>query len=363
MMACKPGRPIVNAPRPRGMVRCISQHNPWVPNGAVWLHCMGNDKNGAAACSRQRERNMSFRARLAALACALSFLCVSAQAATTAEVSRGLDWLQAQIAADGSLVGETSSVATSAQIRTEVTRTLRELGRETPASLLQSLAPDTEQSTEVASRAALAVQPGGQAASDWVAALVARRLADGSMPALLGYGSTDLDMAWALRAMAGQPAAASLVQALASRQQPDGSWNSTPYSPLHVSALVLCGLSPYASSNADAANAVSRAATYVIGQRLADRSWSPAACRLPPGSRHRYMNACTTSCRIRRITTACVTGWSHGRRQMGAGSKTPSSLRWRYAHWCLRHSRPGTLSNRVCGFASWTGRPAQPCPA
>lgn len=220
---------------------------------------------------------MGFRAGLAALACALSFVCMSAQAATTAEITRGLDWLQTQIAADGSLVGEANSVATSGQLRTEVARTLRELGREAPAGLLQNLAPDAEQSTEVASRAALAVVPGGPAASNWIAALVARRLADGSMPAMLGYGPTDLDMAWALRAMVGQSAATSLVQMLASRQQPDGSWSSTPYSPLHASALALCGLSPYASSNADAAQAASGAATYLMGQRLADGSWSSTA--------------------------------------------------------------------------------------
>jgi hypothetical protein len=109
-----------------------------------------------------------------------------------------------------------------------------------------------------------------------VAALAEKQLPDGSLPAWSGYGPTDVDMAWALRVVVDRPAAISLLQALTSRQQTDGAWGSAPHSPLHASALALCGLSPYASSNADAARAATSTATYLTARRLVDGSWSPA---------------------------------------------------------------------------------------
>ncbi|WP_162250705.1 carboxypeptidase regulatory-like domain-containing protein [Pelomonas sp. Root1217] len=219
---------------------------------------------------------MSVRKRLALLACLLALIGPAAQAAPTAEVTRGLNWLQGQVAVDGSVAGEATSVATSAQVRTEVARTLREIGGGS-ANLLSALTPNSEPSTEVASRAVLAAIPGDPIGATWVAALVARQLPDGSMPSFVDQGATDLDMAWALRALTSRPdAAAPLLLFLASRQQANGSWVTTPYSPLHVTALALCGLNSYASTNADAARAAASASAYVMAQRQADGSWSPA---------------------------------------------------------------------------------------
>lgn len=45
----------------------------------------------------------------------LLFVGAPAQAAPSPEIQKGLDWLQAQVQADGSLAGESASLATSMQ--------------------------------------------------------------------------------------------------------------------------------------------------------------------------------------------------------------------------------------------------------
>lgn len=218
---------------------------------------------------------MSIKKAWALLVCVLALLGSGAHAANTAEVTRGIAWLQGVVAADGSVTSEAGSVASTAQVRTEVARTLRELGSGSSANLLAGITPDTEPSTEIASRTVLAVAPGDAAGAPWLAALVARRLPDGSVPAFVDQGTTDVDMAWALRALTSRPdVGVPLARFLASRQQPNGSWTTAPYSPLNSTALALCGLSAYASTDAVAGQAATTASSYLAAQRQGDGGWS-----------------------------------------------------------------------------------------
>lgn len=117
-------------------------------------------------------------------------------------LARGLDWLQAQVRADGALISEDGSLAVIEQTRSEVAHTLAQAGRTAALPDLQ-LNAGAQLSTELLSRRAIALAAIGRSteAADVAAVLMPRANADGGFGAAAGQPSNPLDTAQALLAM------------------------------------------------------------------------------------------------------------------------------------------------------------------
>ena len=117
-------------------------------------------------------------------------------------IARGLDWLQAQVRGDGTLLGEDGSLAVVEQTRSEVAHTLAQTGR-TVALPDLTLRPTSDLSTELLSRRAIGLGALGrtQDAADVVSVLMGRSNADGGFGGAAGQPSNPLDTALALLAM------------------------------------------------------------------------------------------------------------------------------------------------------------------
>lgn len=120
--------------------------------------------------------------------------------AEDAAATRGLDWLQAQVQANGSLSDEGSSLALTEQVRTEAAHTLAQAGR---TSALPDLSPGelSDLSTELLARRMVAMAATGQDASPLLPALAARANADGGFGGGIGQPSNPLDTAQVLLAL------------------------------------------------------------------------------------------------------------------------------------------------------------------
>lgn len=178
-----------------------------------------------------------------------------AVAANSPEVNKGVQWLASQVRGDGSLAGESQSIATALQARAEAVRTLHQFDT-VPSSLASSLANDTENNTEYMARRLVALSGAsgyGAALSAQLDALEARQNSDGGFGGAPGYASNSLDTAWALAGLAAgarsTPVAAAL-QYLKLAQQADGSYTTGSRSDLYTSANVLTALRLYASTQA-----------------------------------------------------------------------------------------------------------------
>jgi Carboxypeptidase regulatory-like domain/Bacterial Ig-like domain (group 1)/Bacterial Ig domain/Prenyltransferase and squalene oxidase repeat len=125
-----------------------------------------------------------------------------AQAQTSPEVARGLTWLQGQVQTDGTVAGESSSIARSIQVRTETALTLKQLASSMPSMLVIKIQQDSDNATEALSRKTLVSLAGSGDSDSLVTKLLALQNLDGGFGADTGYQSNALDTAWALRALA-----------------------------------------------------------------------------------------------------------------------------------------------------------------
>jgi len=117
-------------------------------------------------------------------------------------IARGLDWLQAQVRGDGTLLSEDGSLAVVEQTRSEVAHTLAQTGR-TVALPDLTLRPTSDLSTELLARRAIGLGAVGrtQDAADVVTVLMGRGNADGGFGGAAGQPSNPLDTSLALLAM------------------------------------------------------------------------------------------------------------------------------------------------------------------
>ncbi|MFZ3173260.1 MAG: carboxypeptidase regulatory-like domain-containing protein [Thiobacillus sp.] len=211
----------------------------------------------------------------------LVFASALAQAAPSPEIQKGLDWLQAQVQADGSLAGESASLATPMQGRTETLASLKLLAT-IPAPLVNAIAGDTEDNTEYLARQAISLSFAGQNTDTSITTLLARQNADGGFGGALGYESNPLDTAWAMLALNAansnnSPAILAITNYLLASQDAGGGYSvSGNSSHLYITAIAATALQ--VSSNSPAtANALNKANTWVLSHQSADGSWGDAA--------------------------------------------------------------------------------------
>ncbi|MFZ6736080.1 carboxypeptidase regulatory-like domain-containing protein [Undibacterium sp. Ji42W] len=241
-----------------------------------------------------------------------------AYAQTTVQVSNGLQWLNAQVQADGKLTGEAQSIATPLQTRAEVAQTLKLLAT-LPASLASSIAADAEDNTEYLARKIISLGANGWDPSNSLNLLLARQGVEGGFGGAPYYSSNVVDTAWAVLALAqtkgGTSDAANraraylvtqlasdggasgpndwnrkynsaiillalqtvsdgsnttIVRALASwlqqQQASNGSWSGNTY----LTALVMTGIVPVTTDAAVLTNALN----FLVSKQGADGSWS-----------------------------------------------------------------------------------------
>lgn len=126
--------------------------------------------------------------------------CGPAQAALSPEVQKGLDWLQSQVRADGSLASEAASIATPLQSRSEVLATLKLLAT-VPATLADGVAADNEDNAEYLARRIISLNLAGMDAAPAIAVLIAKQNLNGGFGGATGHESNPLNTAWALMAL------------------------------------------------------------------------------------------------------------------------------------------------------------------
>ncbi len=157
-----------------------------------------------------------------------------AHAQHSAQVAKGLGWLQGQVGQDGRLGAEAASIATPTQSRSEALHTLSMLG--TPAAtiapLQAALLKDADLNTEYLARRALALASSGLSQSSMITLLQERQNGDdGGYGGAAGYASYALDTALVLRAQKaspafGAPSVLSALSYLSTIRNPDGSYSS-----------------------------------------------------------------------------------------------------------------------------------------
>lgn len=157
-----------------------------------------------------------------------------AQAQQSAQVARGLGWLQTQVGQDGRLAAEAGSIATPTQTRSEALHTLFLLG--TPAATIAPLQAvllkEADVNTEYLARRALALAGSGLSQSNMITLLQERQNSDdGGYGGAAGYASYALDTALVLRAQKespafGAPSVLSALSYLSTIRNPDGSYSS-----------------------------------------------------------------------------------------------------------------------------------------
>jgi hypothetical protein len=201
------------------------------------------------------------------------FNCSPAQAALSPEVQKGLNWLQSQVQADGSLAGEAASLATPLQSRNETLATLKQLAT-VPASLADVIAADSEDNTEYLARRAIALSMAGRDAALTIASLTAQQNADGGFGGAGGHESNPLDTAWALLALraSNTSVAAGALSYLQSAQDVDGSFRTADHPDIYTSALALQALAAYSSQYTLSSN-IQAAVAYLQTQQAATGVW------------------------------------------------------------------------------------------
>jgi sugar lactone lactonase YvrE len=202
------------------------------------------------------ERFIHSLGRCCFLTVALFWLIGPAQGAPSAEVQKGLAWLETQVQANGSLTNESASLATPLQNRTEALFSLKLLTT-IPASLADAVSADMEDNTEYLARRAVAMSMTGQNADAIIEQLAARQNADGGFAGIPDHESASLDTALTLLAFkaAGYKASAVIANALGfldHSANTDGGFglSASNGSNLYVTSYVLQALQAYSQSYA-----------------------------------------------------------------------------------------------------------------
>lgn len=201
----------------------------------------------------------------------------AAHAAPSAEVTKGLVWLQAQVQPDGTLANESTSIATGLQARVEAAETLNLLAT-TPSSLTTAISSELEDNTEYLSRRILAQAQAGLNVSALLPTLTSRQNTDGGFGGAIGQESNTLDTAWTLLALAnsGQNFSSAALLARdflsASLASDGGAPGETDAYRLHNSAMALLALQ-VVSPDINASTAINKLTLWILQHQGVDGSW------------------------------------------------------------------------------------------
>jgi hypothetical protein len=204
-----------------------------------------------------------------------ALISIPSKAQTSPAVTHGVQWLSAQVQADGSLQNETQSIATPLQSRSEAFSTLKLLGSVSSAQST-AIAADTNGNTEYLARQIVTLSSAGTDTSILVSQLAASKNPDGGYGGAPGYVSTSLDTAFALIALkaGGQTAIAPTALAyLQATQQADGSFLFNGVEDIYSSIYVLAAFRQY-SSTAQVSSNIQLATNYLMAQQSAPGIWN-----------------------------------------------------------------------------------------
>ena len=198
--------------------------------------------------------------------------------AAPADITRGLTWLQGQVAADGQITLE-SATATLQQVRCETGATLFKLAIGDPktAALINSL---HQTGAEIATQSLACEQQLRQQTGQSTATpeVERRHLAGAAYAAYEDFTvSSNLDSGWALSAQLQNLSPTDktiLLTWLQANQASDGSFATNGMPDVLATAAVLRGLKAAASLSAVAAAIATKAATYLLARRDAVIQWN-----------------------------------------------------------------------------------------
>lgn len=195
-------------------------------------------------------------------------------------VESGKVWLVSQVANNGSIVGQNSSLALATQVQSETARTLDALGVAVPAALLKQIQQTPQATTEYLSRYRFASHLEFGPNAGYLAELAILQNEDGGFGAAEGYASNPVDTAWALLAwvpsQVNTPAAQNAVSWLLNNQRNDGSWFvAADESGIVSTALAVEALQHYRAYTGVSA-AQSRARSWLDSQKQANQGWGRA---------------------------------------------------------------------------------------
>lgn len=212
----------------------------------------------------------------------LSLIASVAQAQVPQEVTRGLSWLQSQVAADGTITGEATSIATTVQTRSEAAVCLATLGDPTTvsANLRAKLAVEVDEPTEHMARKAIALNAVAADISALASQIDLRQNLDGGFAPAAGFSSTVLDTVWAYSALSRGPqfAGASGAKAfiLANLQSDGGLAGGTAAQRVQNSALGILALQ-FAGADVPALNATRQLVQWLLATQQTDGSWGSSS--------------------------------------------------------------------------------------
>jgi len=192
------------------------------------------------------------------------------------EISRGLNWLQSQVQADGTLANEAASLATALQGRSESAQALALLAT-VPPGLADAIAAEPDANTEYLARQALALITAGRDASAQISQLLVRSNADRGFGGGVGFESNPLDTAWTVLALAraGQGAGSVARDArtyLMASLQADGGV-AAPSEPQRVEYSALALLALQSAGDTSTASSVRALVAWLLARQGADGSW------------------------------------------------------------------------------------------
>lgn len=200
---------------------------------------------------------------------------------TVAHAATAVDWLGGRLQDDGTYRA-VADVASPYRSTVETLRTFHAIGETSQPgvpSALQYLNADGYHNTENLSLKIAANAESGSDVSPLVAELLAMQNPDGGFGELAGYGSTVLDTAFALEALAvsgarDAGAIGAAISFISSRQGSDGSFTLGPAngSSVYVTALALIALERFVFSF-DVAAPIDAASGYLLQAQAAGGGW------------------------------------------------------------------------------------------
>ncbi len=212
----------------------------------------------------------------------LSLVASVAQAQVSQEVTRGLSWLQSQVAADGTITAEATSTATTIQTRSEAALCLATLADATAvsANLRAKLAAEVDEPTEHLARKTVALNAVAADISALASQITLRQNVDGGFAPAAGFASTVLDTVWAYSALSRGSqftgAAGAKAFILANLQSDGGLAGSTPAQRVQNSALGILALQ-FAGADVPALNATRQLVQWLLSTQQTDGSWASSS--------------------------------------------------------------------------------------
>ncbi len=206
----------------------------------------------------------------------LLWLMIAPALAATADVARGLTWLQGQVQSSGQLATP-SKLAFPTQAQCETAQTLLRLaGNSAQVTSLVGALPSSGADTPTETLACWQFmrQQQGQSAD---AGLATRRIDQGGYAAYEGMlAANPLDTGWAAAAVSSTASSADkqgIHAWLQSVQQADGAFKADARSNLYTTSIVLRGLKEEALKSSQALQVAQKAAAYLLAKKSATGTW------------------------------------------------------------------------------------------